>query len=121
MWPDLLGPGWQLQALVTIGLMAVLIGLIGLLWLAAGHTSPARPDEVLTAWCRYEVGDLTRQEFERFRDAAARADRREDRIRVKPRVVAPAGDSTLPLSSTVPQFAEASTRHTTVTTPVRTG
>src|SRR6516225_516414 len=87
MWPDLFGPGWQLQILMAFGLTAVLVGAIGLLWFAAGHTSPAMPNEMLTTWRRYEVGDLTRQEFERIRGAvAARADRREGRERVKPRV-----------------------------------
>src|SRR5262245_40996449 len=91
MWPDLFGPGWQLQILMSLGLTAVLVGVI-VLWLAAGHTSPAIPDEMLTTWRRYEVGDLTRQEFERFRGAvAARADRREDREWVKPRVPVQAG------------------------------
>ena len=91
MWPDLLGPGWQLQILMAFGLTAVLVGVI-VLWLAAGHTSPAMPDEMLTTWHRYEVGDLTRQEFQRFRGAVAtRADRKEDRERVKPRVAAQAG------------------------------
>ena len=91
MWPDLFGPGWQLQILMALGLTAVLVGVI-VLWLAAGHTSPALPDEMLTSWRRYEVGDLTRQEFERFRGAvAARADRREGREWVKPRVAAQAG------------------------------
>src|SRR5437773_12130845 len=80
MWPDLFGPGWQLQILMTLGLTAVLVGAIGLLWFAAGRTSPAIPNEMLTTWRRYEVGDLTRQEFERFRGTvAARADRREGR------------------------------------------
>ena len=121
MWPDLLGPGWQLQFLMALGLMAVLVGVIGLLWVAAGHTSPISPDQVLAAWRRYEVGDLTRQEFERVRVAAARADRGRDRKRVKPSVVVPAGVATVPFSSTVPQFAEASTPRTTVTTPAQTG
>jgi len=74
MWPDLLGPGWQLQFLMALGLMAVLVGVIGLLWVAAGHTSPISPDQVLAAWRRYEVGDLTRQEFERVRAASRRRD-----------------------------------------------
>jgi len=121
MWPDLLGPGWQLQFLTALGLLAVLVGVIGLFWLAAGHTSPASSSEVTVAWRRYEVGDLTRQEFQRLRDSAARADRREDRGRVKPRIVVPVDAALVPLSSSVPQFAEASTRRTTATTPVRTG
>ena len=121
MWPDLLGPGWQLQFLMALGLMAVLVGVIGLLWVAAGHTSLASPDQVMTAWRGYEVGDLTRQEFERVRVAAARAERRQDRNRAKRRVVVPAGGVTSPLSSTVPQFAEASTPRTTATTPAQTG
>ena len=92
MWPDLFGPGWQLQLLMALLLTALLLGVIGLLWLAAGHTSPVIPDEMLTAYRRYEVGDLTRQELERFRDAAAaRTDRREVRERVKPRVAARVG------------------------------
>ena len=121
MWPDLLGPGWQIQFLMALGLTAVLVGVIGLLWVAAGHTSPASPDQMLAAWRRYEVGDLTRQEFERFRLAAVRADRGQDRERVKPRAVVPAGGGVLPINSTVPQFAEASTPRTTATTPARIG
>ena len=92
MWPDLFGPGWQLQFLMALVLMAFLLGVIGLLWLAAGHTSPVIPDEMLTAYRRYEIGDLTRQELERVRGAAAaRTDRREDQARVKPRVPARVG------------------------------
>jgi hypothetical protein len=121
MWPDLLGPGWQLQFLTALGLMAILVGVIGFFWLAAGHTSPASPDAVMAAWRRYEVGDLTRQEFDRSRDSAARFDRLGNLGRVTPRAVAPDDGVLVPLSSTVPQFAEASTRRTTATTSVRTG
>jgi hypothetical protein len=121
MWPDLLGPGWQLQFIMALGLTAVLVGVIGLLWVAAGHTSPASPDGVLTAWRQYEVGDLTRQEFERFRVAVGRADRGQGRDRVRPRGVVPAGGGVLPVNSTVPQFAVASTPRTTATTPARIG
>ena len=72
MWPDLMGPGWQWELLAAVGLLAAMFALFGLMARAAGREAPASPDPLLTLWHRYEVGDLTRREFERARTLARR-------------------------------------------------
>jgi hypothetical protein len=72
MWPDVMAPGWQWHLLATAGLLAAFSAVIGLLAKAAGREEPASPDPLLVLWHRYEVGDLTRREFERARTALAR-------------------------------------------------
>ncbi len=72
MWPDLMGPGWQWHVLATVALLAALLASIGLVARAALREEPACPDPLLVLWHRYEVGDLTRREFERQRGTLAR-------------------------------------------------
>lgn len=74
MWPDVAGPEWQWHLLATIGLLTAVFAAI---WLAdsaaakaASHEEPESPDLLLLLWHRYEVGDLTRREFEREQTAA---------------------------------------------------
>lgn len=75
MWPDLMGPGWQWHLLATVGLVTGVFAVIGILERAAAaarHEEPAFSDPLLVLWHRYEVGDLTRREFERKKTALAR-------------------------------------------------
>jgi hypothetical protein len=74
MWPDLMGPEWQWHLLATVGLLTALFAALWLVDRAAKtafHEEPASPDPLLMLWHRYEVGDLTRREFERQRAALA--------------------------------------------------
>ena len=72
MWPDLMGPGWPWHVVATAGMMAALLTLVALVARAAVHEEPASPDPLMVLWHRYEVGDLTRREFERLRTALTR-------------------------------------------------
>ncbi len=76
MWPNLIGPGWQQQLLMAVGLLCAIIAAFKLLAAAADRLDAEEaPDPLLTLWHRYEEGDLTPQEFERakpsFRGPAA--------------------------------------------------
>ena len=70
MWPDLMGPGWGPQLLMTVGLMCGVLAAVTLLAVAACRQRREAPDRFLLLWRRYEQGDLTRQEFERLRRSA---------------------------------------------------
>ena len=68
MWPDFLASGWELQLLMTIGILSVVIAALRTLAVVADRQfGEEGPDPFLTLWHRYEEGDLTRQEFQRLR------------------------------------------------------
>jgi hypothetical protein len=68
MWPDLMGPGWVQQLMMTVGLLGVVVATLMILAAAASRLDGAEgPDPLLGLWHRYEEGDLTRQEFDRLR------------------------------------------------------
>ena len=70
MWPNLLGPGWMPQLLLTIGVVGVFVGMLKTLLFGAARSADEAPDEIQKIWHQYEVGDLTRWEFDRLRRAA---------------------------------------------------
>lgn len=66
MWPNLFGPGWVYAVLLSCGFLLAFIGLLKFLDFL--YKEPmAQEDPLLALWHRYEVGDLTRQEFERLK------------------------------------------------------
>ncbi len=66
MWPNLMGPGWEQQLLMAVGLLCAVIAVLKVLAAAADRLDAEKaPDPLLALWHRYEEGDLTRQEFER--------------------------------------------------------
>jgi len=67
MWPDLFGPGWTIQLLVAGGLFACMMAVITAMIGAGSSSAQDPPDEFQRLWYRYEQGDLTRQEFDRYR------------------------------------------------------
>jgi len=69
MWPNLFGSGWMPQLLMTIGMLGVFGGVLKALGFAA-RSADEPPDEIQKIWHQYEVGDLTRWEFDRLRRAA---------------------------------------------------
>ena len=80
MWPNLVGPGWQQQLLLTVALLCAVFAALKALDAAANRLEREEaPGPLLELWHRYEEGDLTRQEFERAkrslraRPAAAQA------------------------------------------------
>jgi len=88
MWPALFGPGWEWGILGSLGLMAGIITLLVKMFAAAKGKPEATEDGRAAIWRRYEIGDLTRPEFERLRAGSAsswrphgrsRADGRADR------------------------------------------
>ena len=89
MWPDLMGPEWQWHLLATVGLLTAVLAAI---WLAdraakaASHEEPASRDPLLMLWHQYEVGDLTRREFERLRTALAQRTPVPHDLRTRPLV-----------------------------------
>ncbi len=58
--------------MATAGLLAALVALLGLLAKVALRGEPAPPDPLLMLWHQYEMGDLTRREFERQKNALTR-------------------------------------------------
>lgn len=71
MWPDLMGPGWDWQVLMAVGLMGGVVATLRALAMAANRPEePGRPDLLLSLWHRYEEGDLTRREYDRLRRLA---------------------------------------------------
>jgi hypothetical protein len=72
MWPELMGPGWGQQLMMTVGLLGVMVAVLKIMDAAAARLEGGEdPDPLLALWHRYEEGDLTRQEFDRLRAAAA--------------------------------------------------
>ena len=69
MWPGLFGYGWAWGILVTLAMLGVILGGLGLIFylLRRPKDAPVLFDRI---WHRFEEGDLTRQEFERLRQAA---------------------------------------------------
>jgi hypothetical protein len=66
MWPNLAGPGWQQQLVMAVGLLAAVFAALKALSAAADRLERVEAtDPLLHLWHRYEVGDLTRHEFER--------------------------------------------------------
>lgn len=66
MWTDGLGLGlgWLLAGLAT----AVVLGALVMSIAALGRRTPSDDaDAVMDLWHRYEIGDLTRPEFDRLR------------------------------------------------------
>ncbi len=70
MWPDLFGPGWQWGVLVSFGVLGAFIGILKVLDILSAEPVH-HEDPLLALWHRYEVGDLTRQEFERLKPERA--------------------------------------------------
>jgi hypothetical protein len=71
MWPDLMGPGWEWQVLMAVGLMCGVVATLRALAVAANRQEEREgPDLLLSLWHRYEEGDLTRREFDRLRRLA---------------------------------------------------
>ncbi len=69
MWPDLFGPGWLYEVLLSFGFLGAFAGFLK--FLERLYKEPIeRPDPLLALWHRYEEGDLTRREFERLRLAS---------------------------------------------------
>jgi hypothetical protein len=78
MWPNLMGPGWQPQLLLAVGMLCAIIAASKALAAAADRwEAEEAPGPLLGLWHRYEEGNLTRQEFERakraLREPSARA------------------------------------------------
>jgi hypothetical protein len=71
MWPDLFGPGWTIQLLVAGGLFTCIVALIAAMIGTGSSSAQDPPDEFQRLWHRCEVGDLTRQEFDRYRRQSA--------------------------------------------------
>lgn len=65
MWPALLGSGWIWSALLAGTLVCFVVGVLGFLFLVTVKPRRETSDEFDETWRRYEVGDLTRAEFER--------------------------------------------------------
>jgi uncharacterized membrane protein len=66
MWPSLFGPGWGWGILVALVFLSVIVAVLGLLFvLLNGRRETAKPFDML--WHRFEEGDLTREEYQRFR------------------------------------------------------
>lgn len=64
MWTDGLGLGWLLAGLAAAAVLGALVMSI----VALGRRSPSGDaDPVMDLWHRYEIGDLTRPEFDRLR------------------------------------------------------
>jgi len=70
MWPDLFGPGWVWGVFLSFGLLGVFAGLLKCLDLLCKEPEGTE-DPLEELWHRYEIGDLTRQEFERLKPARA--------------------------------------------------
>lgn len=93
MWPDVVGPEWQWHLLATVGSLTVVFAALWLAERAAkaiSHEDPASRDPLLTLWHRYEVGDLTRREFEREKRALARRQRVPELLWTRPPAMDPA-------------------------------
>ncbi len=68
MWPDTFGPGWFWGVLSVAGVVAILAAVVRM---ATRVQAAARVDPVQAVWHQYEIGDLTRREFERLKRARA--------------------------------------------------
>jgi len=68
MWPNLFGPDW---AWIAAGALAMALVIAAVLFGLAAAARLESPDHGQTSrddlWHRYEIGDLTREEFERLR------------------------------------------------------
>ncbi len=66
MWPDLFGPGWVRDVLLSAGLLAGVIAVVAMVERSHKRLE-AKSDPLQEIWRRYEQGDLTQWEFERLR------------------------------------------------------
>jgi hypothetical protein len=69
MWPNLFGPGWIWDALLSAGFLAAVAVTAGALLRAPENfMNPGRAgeDRLQQIWHRYEEGDLTPWEFARL-------------------------------------------------------
>ncbi|TMI86715.1 MAG: insulinase family protein [Bacillati bacterium ANGP1] len=78
MWPSMFGPGWGWGVLVTSAFLFIVLGILGFLFVVIYGPPRQAEESVEHLWHRFEEGDLTRQEFERYRRAGrARLSARE--------------------------------------------
>ncbi|HKV44296.1 MAG TPA: hypothetical protein VJT32_06420 [bacterium] len=71
MWPDLFGPGWEIQLLMAAGLFTGIVAIFKAMAGGGVRSVQDPPDALQRLWHRYEEGDLTRQEFDRYRRQSA--------------------------------------------------
>jgi hypothetical protein len=69
MWPNLFGHSWIWGILVTLAMLCIIFGGLGLMFYLLQRPTET-PDPFDRIWHRFEEGDLTREEFERLRQGA---------------------------------------------------
>ncbi len=70
MWPDLFGSGWGWGALLSLGALGLFVAPI---WLCGDPQTQRIFDAIQEIRARYDLGGLTRQEFERLKGRAGSA------------------------------------------------
>jgi len=69
MWPSIFGPGWVWGALIALAFLCLVLGVLGFMFLVIFSPPREADDPTGRLWHRFEEGDLTKVEFERFRHA----------------------------------------------------
>ncbi len=67
MWPAVFGPGWVWGILTALALSGIFIGFLGFLFLVLNRGPRMLHELSDQLRHRYEVGDITREEYERLR------------------------------------------------------